>query len=53
MKRETNSCDEPVFETTNFSEEVLKLKDLEHIPSRIWLNFVKIGTVVFEIRARI
>ena len=34
-----NSCDQPAFETTNFSEEVLNLKDLEHILSRIWCKF--------------
>ena len=42
------SCDQPVFETTKFSEEVLNLKYLEH-----YLSLVKIGTVVFEIRAEI
>ena len=39
VKREKKSCDQPAFETTKFSQEVLNLKDLEHIPSRIWCKF--------------
>ena len=36
-----NSCDQPAFETTKFSEEVLNLKDLEHILKQIWCKLRK------------
>ena len=39
VKLENNSGDQPAIATTMFSEEVLNLKDLEHILNRIWCKF--------------